>query len=332
MVDEDAVIASSHAIAAGQSVSVRVPATSANLGPGFDSLGLALSLYDVLSVSTVENPGVAVTVTGEGETDLPRDERHLSARIMLEIFDAAGFTVRGLILQAQNRIPHGRGLGSSAAAVVSAALAANTLLPPTSRMNDDELLQFCAGKEGHPDNVAPALLGALAISWHDGERFASSAAPVHAGVSAVVAIPTMSLSTTAARGLLPAQISHAVAAANAGRAALLIHALSNNPDLLMPATVDRLHQQYRAGAMQESARLLKRLREQGFAAVISGAGPTVAVLVRNATESERTEAAVLALLGREAGEDYSPRHRSDNWRVLRLDVDGEGARVEVHHG
>lgn len=306
-------------VAAGQEATIRVPATSANLGPGFDALGLAVSLFDTVRVRTTTSGTVTVRVTGEGAGDLPANETHLVARTLLDTLERSGFGCPGLELVAENLIPHGRGLGSSAAAIVAAVLAANFLLPDTDRMDPAGLLQLCSTLEGHPDNVAPALLGALAISWETGRMFHSARVPVHPSIIPVAAIPGTRLSTETARALLPASVSHSSAAANAGRAALLVHALSRQPEFLLDATQDALHQDYRAQAMLPSATLMRQLRAQGFPAVISGAGPTVMTLAvgeQQATDLER----LIAELTTASGQDQ-------DWRVLRLAVEPDGATL-----
>ena len=310
------------AVAAGQDVTVRVPATSANLGPGFDSLGLAVGLYDTVRVRTSAEPGTLVSISGEGAATLPTDDTHLVVRTIRETVESAGFRLQGLQLEAENVIPHGRGLGSSASAIVSGVLAGNALLPAGLRLNAAALLDLCSRLEGHPDNVAPALAGGLAVSWEEEGKFRSVTAPVHADIIPVAAVPATELSTESARGLLPAQVPHADAAANSGRAALLIHALSSEPALLPAGTVDFLHQDYRAAAMAPSAALMKHLRANGIAAVISGAGPTVMALAHGAASAQRAQTLIAEHL--EAAES------SEFWRVLRLSVDRDGARVEEH--
>ncbi|WP_146361511.1 homoserine kinase [Arthrobacter yangruifuii] len=309
-------------VLADQEVSVTVPATSANLGPGFDSLGLALTLYDTVRVRTSDTGGIVVDVAGEGAGDVPLDTSHLVVRTLLSTLRDAGYGVQGLHLSAENAIPHGRGLGSSASAIVSGVLAANSLLPAEARLDTAGLLHACSALEGHPDNVAPALAGDLAVSWETDGVFRSARAAVHPRVIPVVAIPDVELSTASARGLLPATVAHRTAAANAGRAALLIHALTVDPSLLLEGTRDALHQEFRAPAMLPSARLLQALRSAGFAAVISGAGPTVLCLADGDAAAREAEQAMTEHL-RAAGS-------GENWRVLRLGVERDGARVEGH--
>lgn len=315
-------VAAAAVVASGQEVSVEVPATSANLGPGFDSLGLAVTLYDSVLVRTTDSGTTTVTVTGEGEESLPRDETHLVAATILGTLERAGFSSPGLEIETRNIIPHGRGLGSSAAAIVSSVLAANALLPESAQMDARAVLQLCSTLEGHPDNVAPALLGSLAVSWETGRAYQSTIIPVHPDVVPVVAIPASELSTEAARALLPASVPHNSASSNAGRAALLVHAMTSAPEFLFDGTRDLLHQDYRAQAMLHSATLMRALRAEGFAAVISGAGPTVMTLAVGEDQAAAVISAVERIVvGMDEGTD---------WRVLRLNVDTEGAKVKVH--
>lgn len=257
-------------------VHVSVPATSANLGPGFDTLGLALGLRDELTAEVIEE-GVVVEVSGHGAGEVPLDERHLVVRAMQAAFDRIGTRPPGLRLVCRNVIPHARGLGSSSAAIVAGVWLARELVAGGRLLlDDDALLDLAAELEGHPDNVAPALLGGFVIAGQDADgSFWAVPGSVDPRVSAVVFVPPSPLSTEAARGLLPAEVPHADAAANAGRAALLVAALSVRPEELLRATEDKLHQQYRRPAMPESLALVESLRADGVAAVVSGAGPTV---------------------------------------------------------
>ncbi len=277
-------------------VRIRVPATSANLGPGFDAFGLALGLYDDV-VAQVGESGVHVDVAGEGAEDVPRDKRHLVIRAMRATFDALGGQPRGIEIVCANRIPHGRGLGSSAAAIVAGVLAARELV--LGGLGDADVLALAAEIEGHPDNVAACLLGGLTLAWGSG----TVRLPVHPDVAPVAFVPASKSSTAKARRLLPETVPHADAAANAARAALLVEALGRHPDLLMQATEDRLHQQYRAAAMPRSIALMNALREKGIPAVVSGAGPTVLAF---------------------GGADF---HAGRGWSVMPLPVDTAGALV-----
>lgn len=310
------------ALAAGQQLTVKVPGTSANLGPGYDSLGLALSIYDTLTVETLDNGELEFDLSGEGAETLPRDSSHLVVRAINTALERLGFRHNGLRITADNVNPHGRGLGSSASAVVAAVTAANALVPVEAQRDREWILQLTSEMEGHPDNVAPAIFGGLALSWQDSEQYSSTRADVVSSVIPVVAVPDYELSTETARGLLPASVGHHAAAMNSGRAALLIHALTKAPEFLLPGTEDYLHQSYRAEAMQPSARLIAALRSAGHAAVVSGAGPTVLALANG-----EEEAAVVAALISEFAAGNTP---GVAWRVLTLAVDVEGARVELH--
>ncbi|MBZ4488509.1 homoserine kinase [Microbacterium sp. cx-55] len=298
----------------GRSVSVRVPATSANLGPGFDTLGLALSVYDELEVTAAPEGVLEIEVEGAGAEAVPRDASHLVVRAIAYAFEAADRPLPGLILRARNVIPHGRGMGSSGAAVVSGLLAARGLLAGDVDFGPDTLLRLATELEGHPDNVAPALFGGLTIAWVDEGGPQHKKLLVHRGVSPIVFVPEFTMSTSVARGLQPAQFSREDAVFNVSRSALLIAALTQSPELLMAATEDKLHQSYRAAAMPETDRLVQALRRAGFAAVVSGAGPSVLVLADG--PGRRLEAAELA-----ASITDTP------WEALMLAVDFKGGTV-----
>ena len=278
---------------AGQ-VTVRVPATSANLGPGFDSFGLALARYDQVSARCIDGD-LLVEVDGVGAGDVPRTAQHLVVRAITTAFAAVGHPVPGLHLRCHNTIAHGGGLGSSAAAIVAGLLLGRELAGASAHLagtglTDDDILTLATEMEGHPDNVAPALTGGftIAVAGADG-RPVVVRRTVHPDIRAVVFTAAQSCSTRHARGLLPASVPHADAAANAAAAGLLVHALTADPSYLLLATRDRLHQHYRAPAIPDSARLLADLRDAGVAAVISGAGPSVLALVTEPLELGRWE-------------------------------------------
>ena len=266
----------------GKRCTVRVPATSANLGPGFDSLGLALGLYDVVDAEVLPE-GLEITVEGQGAGHVPLDRRHLVVRAVDSARETWGLPpLPGLRLHAHNAIPHGRGLGSSAAAIVAALVLTDLLAPARPDEPAERDLVALAGRlEGHPDNVAAALLGGVTIAWHEAAESGRARAvrlQPHPSIEPVVLVPDHQLETTHARSVLPRQVSHDDAARTAGRAALLVHALTQQPSLLLPATEDWLHQRPRAAAMPETLALVDRLRGDGLAAVVSGAGPSVLVL------------------------------------------------------
>ena len=256
-------------------VRVSVPATSANLGPGFDAFGLALSLRDELEAEVVPE-GLIVEVEGAGADDVPRDETHLVVRSMRAAFELMGEQPPGLRLSCRNVIPHARGLGSSSAAIVSGVVLARALVAGGQLLaSDDALLDLAADLEGHPDNVAAAFHGGFVVSGREDGRWFAVRVGVDPRVTAVAFVPPTGVETTVARGLLPATVPHADAAANSGRAALLVAALTGQPEHLLVATRDWLHQDQREPAMPESLALVRRLRADGVPAVVSGAGPTV---------------------------------------------------------
>ncbi|MGN9760616.1 homoserine kinase [Streptomyces sp. SD31] len=290
-------------------VRVRVPATSANLGPGFDALGLSLGLYDDVVVRVADS-GLHIDIAGEGSETLPRDEKHLLVRSLRTAFDLLGGQPRGLEIVCANRIPHGRGLGSSSAAISAGIVAARAVtIGGEAKLDDTALLELATEIEGHPDNVAACLLGGFTLSWMEAGAARAIRMDPADSIVPVVFVPGKPVLTETARGLLPRTVPHVDAATNAGRAALLVEAMTRRPELLLPATEDRLHQEYRAPAMPESAALVERLRADGVPAVISGAGPTVLALVDDESADK-----VAHLAG-------------EGWAANRLDLDAQGASV-----
>jgi homoserine kinase len=302
---------------------VRVPATSANLGPGFDALGLALTLHDEVE-AWVTPGGLTLDVVGESADDVAdAGEKHLVVRAMRATFDSLGGGLGGLgeqppgiALRCVNRIPHGRGLGSSAAAIVAGVLAARVLAG--ADVTPAAALPLANELEGHPDNVAPCLLGGLTVAWMAGATTRAIRLETLPGITPVAIIAPKPVSTEVTRGLLPAYVPHADAARNAGRSALLVAALTARPDTLLDATEDLLHQDYREPAMPETHDLVSRLRAAGIPAVVSGAGPSV-----------------LAFLGTFPGAGTAGRDMLDStveetgigWLVSPLDVERQGASV-----
>jgi homoserine kinase len=349
-------------------VRVRVPATSANLGPGFDALGLALTLYDEVD-AWIRPDGLSIEISGEGEDLADAGEEHLVVQAMRAAFALTGTQPPGIGLRCVNQIPHGRGLGSSAAAIVAGILAARALAatdgqatdgqagdcqagdgragdgqagdgqagdgtesrPARGTLPEDAVFRLATDLEGHPDNVAACLGGGLTIAWTvSGRPYMVRLEPLPS-ISPVICVAPAPVRTEAARRLLPDLVPHQDAAANAGRSALLVAALTQLPvtspgagwpdgaDALFDATQDWLHQDYRSTAMPETDALVRRLRAEGIAAVVSGAGPSVLAL----------------LFGRESA-DY--RHHLDSlgsivketgiaWHISSLDVERHGARV-----
>lgn len=285
-------------------VQVSVPASSANLGPAFDALGLALDLRDVYVAQILDEEGFDIDVTGEGADEIPRDGKNLVIKAMLRGFEFMGGKPRGIALRALNVIPHGRGLGSSAGAIVGGlSLARGLVLNGHQLMSDADVIALATDLEGHPDNISAALLGGATIAWMENRMGIPTGCavkiPVHQQIRALVLVPTNHLSTAKARRLLPDTISHSEATINAGRSALLVHALSAHPELLFPATEDHLHQEFRREGMARSVDLMKKLRAAGVAAMISGAGPSILIL-HTGNEQERDE------IIKSAGESFTP--------------------------
>ena len=274
-------------------IQVQVPASSANLGPGFDSFGLALGMHDRYVAQILDDAGLDIDVTGEGADEVPRTDKNLLVKAMYKGFDFLGGKPKGIAVRALNVIPHGRGLGSSASAIVGGlSLARALVLTGIDKMNDEKLLQLATEMEGHPDNVAAALYGNAVVAWQEDHHGKSVARAISLNVDtrirAIAFIPSTAMATAKARKMLPETIPHRDAAQNSANSALLVHALTLRPDLLFRATQDFLHQAYRSEAMPASFALLTKLRGAGVAAFISGAGPTVLAL-HTGSESDVAE-------------------------------------------
>ncbi|MGD0686142.1 MAG: homoserine kinase [Streptosporangiaceae bacterium] len=322
---------------------VRVPATSANLGPGFDAMGLALTLHDVVA-ARITGSGLDISVSGAGEETAAAGEDHLVVRAMRAAFAALGGQPPGIAIRCENAIPQGYGLGSSAAAIVAGLLAARALAGgslaggreagPSSAggsltgepsagggaaaagFGDDWLLGLATGLEGHPDNVAACLSGGLTIAWMSASGARSVRLSPLAGIAPVICVPPDPLATAAARLALPPAVPHADAAQNSARAALLVAALTSDPGLLMDATEDFLHERYRAAAMPRTASLIASLRAAGIPAVVSGGGPAVLALT---VTGRPPGAGAVAPIAEAAGA---------GWRVSPLGVDAQGAATD----
>ncbi|WPF67003.1 MULTISPECIES: homoserine kinase [unclassified Corynebacterium] len=283
----------------GRRAVVRVPGSTANLGPGFDTLGMAVSMYDTVEVEVIAS-GLEVVIHGEGEEDLPRDSSHLVVKALHSGLAAADVTAPGLRLVCTNTIPQSRGLGSSAAAAVAGVLAANALAG--FPLDEDRLVQLSSTFEGHPDNAGASVLGRAVVSWTeipvDGRSqpaYRAVSIPVHEGIRATALVPDFHASTQAVRRVLPSHVTHTDARFNVSRTAVMTVALQSHPALLWEGTRDRLHQPYRADVLPVTAEWVNRLRNRGYAAYLSGAGPTVMVL-----STEPVEPSILAE-AREAG-------------------------------
>ncbi len=293
-----------------EQAAVRVPATTANMGPGFDSFGMALRYYDEVTVRPVAG-ATHVKVVGVGEGQVPTGDDNLVVRALRAGLDAVGAPQAGFEMSCFNRIPHGGGMGSSASAAVAGLMLARGIISEPELLSDEVIFELATGFEGHPDNVAPAVFGGATVAWTDMDGTHHCAPmPVDKGlpVSLLIPPPATRLSTAEARKVLPSAVPRADALFNTSRAAVLMLALAGRPDLLMAGTEDRLHHQYRRRVLPESMAVMDSLREQGYPAVISGAGPTVLVL------ADLEQGTRLAL----------ERH---GWSVLAPGIDMAGARL-----
>ncbi|PTR37443.1 homoserine kinase [Rhodococcus sp. OK611] len=303
---------------AGLTVTARVPASTANLGPGFDTLGLALALYDEITVTTTD-AGLTIRVEGEGAEDVPWGPSHLVVRAIERGLESIGVWAGGLDVVCRNAIPHSRGLGSSASAAVGGLAVANGLaskLDPALALTQEQLVQLSSEFEGHPDNASASVLGGAVVSWSEDtgvadspRTYAAVRLDVHPDIRVVALVPSERSSTAQTRGLLPELVPHADAAFNVSRGALAVVALTSRPDLLMAATEDRLHQNQRASALPLTTRWIETLRQAGIAATVSGAGPTV-----------------LALSTRAFPDELRAKAEADGLRVLELGV-ADGVQV-----
>ena len=303
-------------IEVGTKVTVNVPASSANLGPGYDTLGIALSLYDTVEVE-VTRSGLEVEITGEAAAELLRDSSHLVVKAIRSALKAADVEVSGMRVVCTNNIPQSRGLGSSASAAVAGVAAGNGLAG--FPLSEQQVVQLSSAFEGHPDNAAASVLGNAVVSWTtvpvDGRslpEYRAATLDVHPSIKATALVPDFHASTQAVRRVLPSHVTHADAAFNVSRTAVNVAALTTYPDLLWEGTRDRLHQPYRADVLPVTAEWVNRLRNRGYAAYLSGAGPTVMVLHTEPIEEEILDDA-----------------RGQNLRVLELEVAGP---VSVERG
>lgn len=296
----------------GTSVEVRVPASSANLGPGFDSIGMALGVWDTCRVTALAEPGLRIEVSGEGGGAVPRDETHLVVRSMQRAWAELGVAPPpGLVVECHNTVPHGRGMGSSATAIVSGIVAAQSL-SSEGEVDLGFANNLAARLEGHPDNASASVFGGATVSFSDdpAEGTTTLRLRVHPDVVPVVFAPEVQLSTAKARSVLPTHVRLGDAAANTGRAAVLVHSLEHAPEHLVAATRDWLHQEPRRASYAASMALVDALRAAGHAAAISGAGPSVLALA--------LRPAVDTVTG------YVP----EGWRVLTPGIPERGAQVQ----
>lgn len=299
---------------------VRVPATTANLGPGFDALGLALDLWNETDFTRRDDNHIVATISGEGADVLPTDAKNTLIAAALHLFELAGEQLPGLHIECRNKIPLSSGMGSSAAAVLTGVLGANALL--NKPLDQPALLKLAVKIEGHPDNVAPALLGGLVVSLVDGEKIFAHQLPPNPKrmpIHLTLALPELDFPTRAARAALPAHVSHADAVFNISRALLVAQALSSgNISLLDRAMDDRLHQPYRLPLIPGAQAAIDAARAAGAAAAaLSGAGPSL--IAFSADQNTAIGSAMLHAFA-EAGLPA---------RVFHLGISEIGAQVEL---
>jgi homoserine kinase len=284
-------------------VTVRVPATTANLGPGYDAFGLALGLYDTFEATP--SPSWEVRITGEGAESLSRDTDNQVVLAMKAVFAAAEQEEQRALVSCDNRVPTGRGLGSSAAAIVGGLLLADAMLPEP--LGDEKLFELACELEGHPDNVGAAMYGGFVIGWADGDAGWRAARIDPAdGIACVAAIPQWELLTSHARDMLPERVRHEDAAFNAGRAGLLaVGMATGRRELLAAGVADRLHQPHRAAAIADFEEVVGAMTGAGaVGAVLSGAGPAILGLVcdENDAAALQRAAAIAERVTRALGE------------------------------
>lgn len=298
-----------------QTVTVRVPATTANCGPGFDAVGIACTLYNQLQLTITDSGNVQIENRGEGIQTLPNDETNIACQAVQSVFDIVGYTCPGISLIMTNDIPLARGLGSSAAAIVAGLFAANEILDRP--LNQTELLEIATAMEGHPDNVAPALYGGIAISVMQQSKVETLQLLPQKPLSLVVAIPSFSLATKTARRVLPQQVSLADAVFNVSRTALMVGALASGKYThLATALDDRLHQPYRQKLIPGMSDVLAAAKAAGaFGAALSGAGPCLIAFTE--TNAEAIGQAMVSTFA---------KHQVVS-RYIHLSIDTEGAKM-----
>lgn len=296
-------------------VKVRVPASAANLGAGFNCLGLALGLYNTLEISEA-NSGVSIEISGEGKNALPKNRSNLSLNAIYKVFDMCGYKPKGLKIKIHNRIPIARGLGSSAAAIVAGAVAANELC--AKKLSRDDLIQLCADLEGHPDNIAAAFLGGLTICGYQDSKLIYTNIFVRYGLRAIIAVPqNLKVRTKDAVAVLPKRVLFADAVFNLSRVAFFINGIMTDElDIMGLGMDDRLHQPYRKRLIPGLEDVFKAAKGAGAHGVaLSGAGPSV-VAITNRFPGPIGEAMKKALAA-----------KGIKAEIMILDADNEGVKV-----
>ena len=296
-------------------IKVKVPATTANMGPGFDSIGMALTMYNIAYAEEIEK-GLEIIIQ-DGNPSIPTDESNLIYKTICYFYDNIGKPVPGIRIVQQDSIPHTRGLGSSAACIVAGLHIANAM--SHSFFSKEELVQMAAQIEGHPDNTTPALLGGMTIGAMNEKDMKYVKVHVPDTLHFAVMIPDFTLSTELAREALPKSVSLKDAVFNASRAALLAASMmSGDMDNLELASQDCLHQPYRSKLIPHMDEILEQAKRYGAkGSFLSGAGPTLLAIIKNVVDFRREMVAYLETL-------------DQNWQVQMLQADNEGAKVWVN--
>lgn len=296
-------------------IKVKVPATTANMGPGFDCIGMALTMYNIVYAEEIES-GLEIIVQ-DGNPNIPTDESNLIYRTICYFYDNIGEKVPGMRIIQQDSIPHTRGLGSSAACIVAGLHIANAM--SKSFFSKEELVQMAAKIEGHPDNTTPAILGGMTVGAMNGQEMKHVKIRVPDKLHFAVMIPDFTLSTELARKALPTHVTVQDAVFNASRAALLVASMqSGDIDNLDLATEDALHQPYRAKLIPHMDEILDKARSFGAkGAFLSGAGPTLLAIIKNVVDFRREMVEYLGNL-------------EEKWQVQMLQADNEGAKVWIN--
>ncbi|MBP2649854.1 MAG: Homoserine kinase [Firmicutes bacterium] len=298
-----------------EGVKVRVPGTTANCGPGFDAVGIACSIYNEMTLTLSNDGKCVISVTGEGEGAIPGNERNIAFQAVNLVLERLKLNYSGIRIEMNNNVPLARGLGSSAAAIVAGLVAANAATG--NKLTREDILDIATSMEGHPDNVAPAIFGGVSVSIMDGKKPHSLKFMPSIPLKMVVAVPDFTLSTKAARQVLPKEVPFQDAVFNVSRSALLIGALSKGRvDLLQYALDDKLHQSYRQRLIPGMPEVLKAAVAAGaLGATLSGAGPCL-IAYTLGSEAKIGEAMVKTFAEHDVKAKY-----------LSLDIDAEGAKV-----
>lgn len=296
---------------------VKVPATSANIGSGFDTIGVALNIYNTVYVEEISD-GLQIEVMDYSKKFLPKDERNLVYRGIKMVFDKVDYKCNGLRIVLNNEIPITRGLGSSSAGIVGGLMAGNAL--SGNKLSKGELVNMACKLEGHPDNTTPAITGGFAVAVKTDPVSYIKLAANYDDLRFALFIPNFPLNTVRARGVLPKAVSHTDAVYNISRASLLTASImSGQYDLLGTALQDRMHQPFRKCLIGGVNKIFKFGKDHNaYGTYISGAGPTIVSVIDSKIEKQFYQRA----------QDFLSKHMS-NWIIKIVEIDREGATVNI---